>query len=93
MYFYIFQRRVKTIKTYGGTFGEEPGLLKVELKNATNPDNLTDQEVNDAVKRESDAVQAILFISRANQKQYAKLRNALKGEYARGYDNYPKNLS
>ncbi|KAL7469297.1 hypothetical protein ACHAXS_009567, partial [Conticribra weissflogii] len=88
-----FQGRVKTVETYGGTFGEEPGLLKIEIKDALDPDNPTAKEYAKAVKRVSNAVQASLFISGADPKRYTKLKNALKEEYARGYDNYPTTLS
>ncbi len=36
-----FQGRVKTVETYGGSFGKEPGLLKKALEAATDPDNPT----------------------------------------------------
>ncbi len=39
-----FQGRVKTVETYGGSFGEEPGLLKKALETAIDPDNPTKKE-------------------------------------------------
>ncbi len=44
LYLKEFQGRVKTMETYGRTFGQEPGLLKKELSTAADPDNPTKQE-------------------------------------------------
>ncbi len=88
-----FQGRVKKVETYGGSFGEEPGLLMKELQSAANPDHPTAKEPSDAVKKVSKAIQSILFISGSDSKQYSKLNNTLKEDYGKGHSNYPTTLS
>lgn len=38
------------MEAYGGTFGEEQGLLKIKLQNAVDPDNPTTKEFSNTVK-------------------------------------------
>ncbi len=87
-----FQGRVKTVETYGGTFGQEPRLIKKQLSTAADPNNPTEQEQALAIKKVSNAIQAVLFISGSDSKRYSKLKNTLKEDYAKGHNNYPTTL-
>ncbi len=81
------------MKTYGGSFGGEQGLLKKELETAIDQNNPTNQEHSTAVKTVSEAIQAVFFISSTDSKQFSKLKNTLKEGYGKGRDYYPTTLS
>lgn len=87
-----FQGRVKPVETNWGPLQGRAGTTELELAGAVDPDNPTADERKIAIKRVSEKIQAILFINGVDSKQYAKLKNGLKEEYAKGHDNYPTML-
>jgi hypothetical protein len=89
-YYDEFMAIVKGVESYGGEWGQEPGLIraKLEAAGAADPDNLTDDELEAAKLAARDDFLAMMLLSGANNNRYWKLREDLANDYTKGRDNY-----
>jgi hypothetical protein len=85
---------IGVVETYGGEWGQEPGLIRAKLEKAWVPDidNPTDAELDEAKEAARDDFLAMMFLSGADKERYWKLRDELSNDYAKGADNYPSTL-
>ena len=93
---------VKTVETFGGAYGNEPGLIKAQLKS----DNVTDTELDDVSypfnidKKKYDTAAAtcrekylaLVLLMQSNKDRYGQLKCDLANDMAKGHDNYPKTV-
>jgi hypothetical protein len=89
-----FMAIIGVVETYGGEWGQEPGLIRAKLQaaNVADPDNPTPDELDDAKEAARDDFLAMMFLSGADKDRYWKLRNELSNDYAKGVSNYPCTL-
>jgi hypothetical protein len=86
---------IKVVETYGGEWGQEPGLITAKLQADTpmvDIDNPTEAELNRAKEAATEEYLAMMFLSGADKNRYFELRNELSNDYAKGNDNYPSTL-
>ena len=89
-----FEAIIKVVETYGGEWGQEPGLVRAKLQAANVPDvdNPTDDELENAKDAAREEFLAMMFLRGADRNRYWKLRDELSNDYAKGVDNYPTTL-
>jgi hypothetical protein len=89
-----FLALVRVVETYGGTWGEEPGLIRAKLQaaNVADVDNPTEAEMATAKAASREDFLGMMFLSGADGNRYWKLREELSNDYAKGANNYPDTL-
>ena len=90
------------VKTYGGAYGNEPGLIKEQLRkdsvdeskleDANYPFNMDQQKCNDVNEKCREVYLSSMILMQANRDRYAQLRCDLMNDMTKHADNYPKNI-
>jgi hypothetical protein len=93
-YYDEFIAIVKGVESYGGEWGQEPGLIRLKLEGMTgvDPDNPTPAELDDAKAAAREDFLAMMLLSGANNNRFWKLREDLANDYTKGRDNYPSTV-
>lgn len=84
LYLEQYHSLINTIEHYGGSIGNDPGLLK--LCDSTKSE---DEKKKEAKER----YLGILFIKKANRAQFGGLWTELENQYSRGLDQYPTTIT
>jgi hypothetical protein len=86
-----FMAIVQGVESYGGGWGQEPGLVraKLELAGVGDPDNPTPLEAQATKLTAHKDFLAMMILSGANGSMFFKLRQDLSDDYAKGHDSYP----
>jgi hypothetical protein len=90
-----FVANISVVETYGGEWGQEPGLIRAKLEadaTVVDVDNPTADELDRAKAAAREDYLAMMFLSGADRTRYWKLRDELSNDYAKGTDNYPNTL-
>jgi hypothetical protein len=93
---------VKVVETYGGAYGNEPGLIKEqlrkdgvndsELEHSDYPFNVDCQKWDDAVEKCREEYVLSMILMQANKDRFAQLRCDLVNDMTKHVDNYPKTI-
>ena len=89
-YFETFKGLVKIYEHHGGCLGQDQTRIEAHL---VDPDIATPDEIALARERAGEEFQAILFLSKANTKQYGSLLIDLHNRFAGDDDQYPETLN
>ena len=89
-YFETFKGLVKIYEHHGGCLGQDQTRMEVHL---VDPDIATPDEITLARERAGEEFQAILFLSKANTKEYGSLLIDLHNCFAGDDDQYPETLN
>ena len=94
-----FEALVKVVETYGGAYGNKPGLIKEqlrkdgvnksELNNATYPFNRDQQKWKDSQEKCRKEYLFAMILMQANRDKFAQLRCNLASKHV---DKYPKTI-
>jgi hypothetical protein len=91
-----FMALVGVIETYGGTYGREPGLVKAQvLKQGVATADLDTPNPDELKKAKATCQEEYLscmILHRANQSRYAKSKDDLCNDMAKGIDNFLKTI-
>jgi hypothetical protein len=83
-----FRSLVEVLEHYGGTIGEDPGLLDATAAVSSDTDNTTKR-----LKIARDRTLALTFLKRADRHHFGTLWADLENQFSRGNDQYPINLT
>ena len=89
-YFETFKGLVKIHEHHGGCLGQDQTRIEAHL---SDPDIATPDEIALARERAGEEFQAILFLSKANTKEYGSLLIDLHNRFAGDDDQYPETLN
>ncbi len=94
-YVKLFTALVGAVKTFGGSYGREPGLLEDEIKiqaGIADRANPTAEELEVAYATCREEYLACMLLWGADIGRYYKLKDNLAINMALGQDNYPKTI-
>ena len=95
-YIQYFQALVGVLETYGGAYGNEPGLINAHLIDQGVPadrlDSATQQHIADAKAACCDAYLACMLLCGADSIRYWALKTKLVNDMTKGQDHYPKTI-
>ena len=93
-YYDEFMAIVKGVESYGGEWGQEPGLIcmKLDAAGVADPDKQTADELEEAKLASREDFLAMMLLSGANKGRFWKLREDLANDYTKGRDNYPSTV-
>jgi hypothetical protein len=85
-YYNEFMAIVKGVESYGGEWGQEPGLIPAKLDTAgiADPDNPTADELTTAKAAAREDFLAMMLLSGANNGKFWKLGEDLSNDYVKG---------
>ena len=95
-----FKALIATVESHGGSFGDEPGLILLELEGAnvgatggkTLWDSATPHEMKAAKALSRAKIIATMFLSGASFKQHQEMKDDLANEWTLGSDRYPTTI-
>jgi hypothetical protein len=95
-YVQFFQALVGVVETYGGAYGNEPGLINAHLVGqgvaADQVDRATVAELAAAKADCREAYLACMLLRGADSIRYGPLKTELANDMTKGQDNYPKTM-
>ena len=95
-YIQFFQALVGVVETYGGAYGNEPGLINAHLiGQGVAPDQVDNATANQLAKAKADCREAYLacmLLRGADSIRYGPLKTELANDMTKGQDNYPKTM-
>ena len=95
-YVQFFQALVGVVETYGGAYGNEPGLINAHLVSqgvaADQVDRATAAQLAAAKADCREAYLACMLLRGADSIQYGPLKTELANDMTKGQDNYPKTM-
>ena len=95
-YVQFFQALVGVVETYGGAYGNEPGLINAHLVGqgvaADQVDRATAAQLAAAKADCREAYLACMLLRGADSIQYGPLKTELANDMTKGQDNYPKTM-
>ena len=95
-YIQYFQALVGVVETYGGAYGNEPGLINAHLLEQGVPgDQLhtaTQQQLATAKAACREAYLACMILRGADSTRYGALKTELANNMTKGQDHYPKTI-
>jgi hypothetical protein len=93
---------VKVVETYGGAYGNKPGLIKEQLRkdgvgdselmHPNYPFNIDRNKWGDAVEKCREEYVSGMILMQANKDRFAQLRCDLANDMTKHVDNYPKTI-
>jgi hypothetical protein len=95
-YIQFFQALVGVVETYGGAYGNEPGLIDANLiEQGVAADQLASATTAQMAKARADCREAYLacmLLRGADSIRYGPLKTELSNDMTKGQDNYPKTM-
>jgi len=95
-YVQFFQALVGVVETYGGAYGNEPGLINAHLVGqgvaADQVDRATAAQLAAAKADCREAYLACMLLRGADSIRYGPLKTELANDMTKGQDNYPKTM-
>ena len=92
-----FKSMLEVINHYGGYFGNDPALVRAEMKregmNVTRKSYPGNIEYDGMVDNAKERASALAFIKRADPARYGKLLIELANNFTRGNDQYPADMT
>ena len=89
-YFETFKGLFKIYEHHGGCLGQDHTRIEAHL---VDPDTATHDEIVLSRERSGEEFKAILFLSKANSKEYGSLLIDLHNRFAGDDDQYPETLN
>lgn len=91
-----FMALVGVVETYGGAYGREPQLVRTQLikqgVSTADLDKPDPKELKDAEKTCREEYLSCMLLRGGDQSRYAKLKDDLSNDMAKGIDNFPKTI-
>ena len=92
-----FKSMLEVINHYGGYFGNDPALVRAEMKrenmNVTRKSYPGNVEYDSMIDKAKHRASALAFIKRADPTRYRKLLIELANNFTRGNDQYPADMT